>query len=52
MNIVNIKGMANITGGGIKNLTRMKDMKYVISDFELRLISAMAAITPAAKIKA
>ncbi len=32
MNIVNIKGMANITGGGIKNLTRMKDMKYVISD--------------------
>ena len=32
MNIVNIKGMANITGGGIRNLTRMKDMKYVISD--------------------
>ena len=32
MNIVNIKGMANITGGGIKNLTRMKDMKYVLSD--------------------
>lgn len=32
MNIVNIKGMANITGGGIKNLGRMKDMKYVLSD--------------------
>ncbi len=32
MNIVNIKGMANITGGGIKNLSRMKDMKYVLSD--------------------
>lgn len=32
MNIVNIKGMANITGGGIKNLTRMKDMKYILSD--------------------
>ncbi|HLH86033.1 MAG TPA: AIR synthase-related protein, partial [Thermoplasmataceae archaeon] len=32
LNIVNVKGMANITGGGIKNMTRMKDMKYVISD--------------------
>lgn len=32
MNIVNIKGMANITGGGIRNLSRMKDMKYVIDD--------------------
>lgn len=32
MSIVNIKGMAHITGGGLKNLTRMKDMKYVISD--------------------
>ncbi|GGM71085.1 phosphoribosylaminoimidazole synthetase [Thermogymnomonas acidicola] len=32
MNIVNIKGMANITGGGIKNIVRMKDMKYVIED--------------------
>lgn len=32
LNIVNIKGMANITGGGIKNLSRMKDMKYVITD--------------------
>ncbi len=32
MNIVNIKGMANITGGGIKNLSRMKDMKYVLTD--------------------
>ncbi len=29
MNIVNIKGMANITGGGIKNLSRLKDMHYV-----------------------
>ncbi|MGP6294519.1 phosphoribosylformylglycinamidine cyclo-ligase [Caldiplasma sukawensis] len=28
--IVNIKGMANITGGGFKNIVRMKDMKYVI----------------------
>ncbi|MEM3658750.1 MAG: phosphoribosylformylglycinamidine cyclo-ligase, partial [Candidatus Hadarchaeum sp.] len=32
LNIVNVKGMANITGGGVKNLARMKDMKYVISD--------------------
>lgn len=32
MNIVKIKGMANITGGGIRNLPRMKDMKYVIED--------------------
>ena len=32
MNIVDIKGMANITGGGIRNLSRMKDMKYVIED--------------------
>lgn len=32
MNIVRIKGMANITGGGIRNLSRMKDMKYVIED--------------------
>lgn len=32
LNIVNIKGMANITGGGIKNLSRMKDMRYVITD--------------------
>ncbi|MHB1440109.1 MAG: phosphoribosylformylglycinamidine cyclo-ligase [Cuniculiplasma sp.] len=32
VNIVEIKGMANITGGGFKNLVRMKDMKYVIDD--------------------
>ncbi|MHB8561782.1 MAG: AIR synthase-related protein, partial [Thermoplasmataceae archaeon] len=32
LNIVNIKGMANITGGGIKNISRMKDMKYIIDD--------------------
>jgi phosphoribosylformylglycinamidine cyclo-ligase len=32
LNIVNIKGMANITGGGLKNMSRMKDMKYVIED--------------------
>lgn len=32
MNIVRIKGMANITGGGIRNLSRMKDMMYVIED--------------------
>ncbi|MHB8360246.1 MAG: phosphoribosylformylglycinamidine cyclo-ligase [Thermoplasmataceae archaeon] len=32
MSIVSIKGMANITGGGLKNLVRMKDMKYIITD--------------------
>jgi len=32
MSIVPIKGMANITGGGIKNVARMKDMKYVIDN--------------------
>jgi phosphoribosylformylglycinamidine cyclo-ligase len=32
VSIVDIKGMANITGGGFKNLVRMKDMKYVIDD--------------------
>ncbi|BAB59307.1 phosphoribosylformylglycinamide cyclo-ligase [Thermoplasma volcanium GSS1] len=32
MGIIQIKGMANITGGGFKNITRMKDMKYVIDD--------------------
>ncbi len=32
MSIINIKGMANITGGGLKNLVRMKDMRYVIDD--------------------
>ncbi len=30
MSIVPLKGLANITGGGIKNIARMKDMKYVI----------------------
>ncbi|WP_298278015.1 phosphoribosylformylglycinamidine cyclo-ligase [Ferroplasma sp.] len=35
MSIVPLKGLANITGGGIKNIARMKDMKYVIdSPFE------------------
>jgi phosphoribosylformylglycinamidine cyclo-ligase len=32
LDIVNIHGMANITGGGFKNLPRMKDMHYVIED--------------------
>lgn len=32
LNIVNIKGMANITGGGIRNLVRMKDMSYVLDN--------------------
>lgn len=32
MNIVRIKGMANITGGGIRNLSRMKDMLYILDD--------------------
>lgn len=32
MGIVPIKGMANITGGGLRNLPRMKDMNYVIED--------------------
>ncbi len=32
INIVEINGMANITGGGFKNIPRMKDMKYVITD--------------------
>lgn len=32
MNLVRIKGMANITGGGIRNLSRMKDMSYIIED--------------------
>ncbi len=32
MSLVPIKGMANITGGGIKNVPRMKDMKYVINN--------------------
>jgi phosphoribosylformylglycinamidine cyclo-ligase len=36
MSIVPIKGMANITGGGIKNVARMKDMRYVIDNpFEI-----------------
>ncbi|MCL4328326.1 MAG: phosphoribosylformylglycinamidine cyclo-ligase [Candidatus Thermoplasmatota archaeon] len=29
MTIVNVKGMANITGGGIKNVSRLKDMHFV-----------------------
>ncbi len=32
MSIINIKGMANITGGGFKNIGRMKDLHYVIDD--------------------
>ena len=32
MSLVPIKGMANITGGGVKNISRMKDMKYVINN--------------------
>ncbi|SMD30640.1 phosphoribosylformylglycinamidine cyclo-ligase [Picrophilus oshimae] len=32
LGIVNIKGMANITGGGIKNITRIKDLKYIIDN--------------------
>ncbi|MEM0139785.1 MAG: phosphoribosylformylglycinamidine cyclo-ligase [Ferroplasma sp.] len=32
LSIIKVKGMANITGGGIKNITRMKDMKYVIDN--------------------
>lgn len=32
LNIVNIKGLANITGGGIRNLSRVKDMHYLIDD--------------------
>ena len=52
MNIVNIKGMANITGGGIKNLTRMKDMKYVLSDpiepqNVFKQLQSMGEMTPA-----
>ncbi len=32
LNIVDIKGMANITGGGFKNIVRLKDMKYIFDD--------------------
>ncbi len=32
MDLVDIKGMANITGGGIRNVTRLKDMKYIIEN--------------------
>lgn len=32
LNIVNIKGLANITGGGVRNISRVKDMRYVIDD--------------------
>ncbi|MCL4329933.1 MAG: phosphoribosylformylglycinamidine cyclo-ligase [Candidatus Thermoplasmatota archaeon] len=30
LDVVDVKGMANITGGGVRNITRLKDMKYVI----------------------
>ncbi len=30
LNIVNLKGLVNVTGGGIRNVSRVKDMKYVI----------------------
>lgn len=32
VNIVDIKGMANITGGGFRNIVRLKDMKYVFDE--------------------
>lgn len=32
LDLVNIKGMANITGGGIRNMVRMKDMAYVLDN--------------------
>ncbi len=32
LDIVNIKGMANITGGGLRNMVRMKDMAYVLDN--------------------
>lgn len=32
VNIVDIKGMANVTGGGFRNIVRLKDMKYVFDD--------------------
>ena len=32
MSIVNIKGMANVTGGGIRNIARLKDMRYVFEN--------------------
>ncbi len=30
LNIVNLKGLVNITGGGIRNISRVKDMRYII----------------------
>lgn len=32
LNLVDIKGMANITGGGFRNITRLKEMKFVIEN--------------------
>lgn len=32
LNIVEIKGMANITGGGLRNITRLKEMDYIIEN--------------------
>ncbi|MCL4315062.1 MAG: phosphoribosylformylglycinamidine cyclo-ligase [Candidatus Thermoplasmatota archaeon] len=32
LNIVEIKGMANITGGGLRNISRLKEMDYVIEN--------------------
>ena len=32
LNLVDIKGMANITGGGLRNITRLKEMKYIIEN--------------------
>lgn len=32
LDLVNIKGMANITGGGLRNMVRMKDMAYVLDN--------------------
>ncbi len=32
LDVVEVKGMANITGGGVRNITRLKDVKYVIDN--------------------
>jgi phosphoribosylformylglycinamidine cyclo-ligase len=32
LNIVNLKGLVNITGGGVRNISRVKDMRYVIDN--------------------
>ncbi len=32
LNLVDIKGMANITGGGLRNIARLKEMRYVIEN--------------------